>query len=224
MTSTCLEITRAQRREILSACTLPRLNTEQVVLVGILDQHIHNVTGLKPLGIAQVDLSVDLWCICLRPASSAAFPVRHVYNDRQGAAYFCLQLCRADRSGFFHDTLIALFLYLFRHCVGQGVGCGALYRFEAEGADTIKLRFIKPIEQILEIRLSLARKADNEAGTDRNVRANLTPTTNAFQHLGLIGGALHGLEHGGRRMLEGNVEIGVMSPSAISGTTSFTCG
>src|SRR4028118_1275382 len=39
-------------------------------------------------------------------------------------------------------------------------------RPEAEGADAVELRFVEPVEEILEIRLRLAGEADDEGGSD----------------------------------------------------------
>ena len=43
------------------------------------------------------------------------------------------------------------------------IGRSASDRFKLETADSVKLGLIQPVEQILEIRLALARKADHEA-------------------------------------------------------------
>ena len=45
---------------------------EKVVLVGVLDLHRDDVTGMEPAGIAQVDFAVDLGRIGLRAAGRAA--------------------------------------------------------------------------------------------------------------------------------------------------------
>src|SRR3546814_1141922 len=78
--------------------------------------------------------------------------VCRVDNHGQRTANFCLKLGGADRGRFFHDSLIALFLDFFGNRVGQGICRCALDRFEAEGSNAVELRFIQPIEKILEIR------------------------------------------------------------------------
>src|SRR3546814_9963892 len=82
-----------------------------------------------------------------------------------------------------------------------------LDRFEAEGSNAVELRFIQPIEKILEIRLCPAREDDDKAGTDSNVRTYFAPVPNPLQHFRFIGRAFHGLQDSGGGMLEWNVQI-----------------
>src|SRR3546814_9417959 len=66
--------------------------------------------------------------------------------------------------------------------------------------------------KILEIRLCLAREADDKAGTDRNVRTYFAPVPNPLQHFRFIGRAFHGLQDRGGGMLEWNVQIRCNQP------------
>ena len=79
------------------------------------------------------------------------------------------------RGGQLHQAGVALFLHLLGHRIGQGIGGCALDRLEAEGADAVELRFVQPVQQILEIGLGLAGEADDEGRADRDVRADLAP-------------------------------------------------
>ena len=88
--------------------------------------------------------------------------------------------------------------------IGLGAGDGLVL----EAADTLEARFAQPGQEIFEIVLGLAGEADDEGGADGDVRADLPPGGQAVQHLLLIGRAAHGLEHSGRGVLEGNVEVG----------------
>src|SRR3546814_774509 len=137
-----------------------------------------NVACFQPMRISQVYFAIDFWCVCLLSTGRTALIVCRVDNHGQRTANFCLKLGGADRGRFFHDSLIALFLDFFGNRVGQGICRCALDRFEAEGSNAVELRFIQPIEKILEIRLCLAREADDKAGTDRNVRTYFAPVPN----------------------------------------------
>ena len=79
------------------------------------------------------------------------------------------------RGGLLHDAGVALFLDLFGHRAGQGVGGGALDRLEAEGADAVELGLVEPVEQIFEILLGLAGEADDEGRADGDVGADRAP-------------------------------------------------
>jgi hypothetical protein len=76
----------------------------------------------------------------------------------------------------------------------------------------------------LEIRLGFTGKADDKAGTDRDIGRDAAPVADALKHLGFVGRPLHRLQHRRRGMLERDVEIGRQQPSAINGMTSSTCG
>src|SRR3546814_16717813 len=55
---------------------------------------------------------------------------------------------------------------------------------EAEGADAVELRFVEPVEEILEIGLGFAGEADDEARADRDVGGDGAPVLEALKHLG----------------------------------------
>ena len=62
----------------------------------------------------------------------------------------------------------SLFLHFFRYGVRQCVGQRAGNGFELEAANAIELRLVEPLEQLLEVFVSFARKADNERRPDRD--------------------------------------------------------
>ncbi len=153
--------------------------------------------------VPDVDFAVDFGRIGLGTAGGADVAVlirfaHFVDYHRESAADLGGELGRADRLGFRHQPGVALFLDLFGHRAGQIIGRGARHRLEAERADAVELGFVEPVEQVLEISLGLAGKADDEAGADRDVGADRAPVRQPFEHPRLVGRALHRLEHAGR--------------------------
>lgn len=112
---------------------------EQIVLVGIFYRDFDDIARLQGFGnIAQEDIAVDFGRIgtAARSGADAAIVIGFanlVDNHRQRASDLGGLLGGADRGGLFHDTLIALFLDLFGHGIGQGIGGGAFDGFEPEG-------------------------------------------------------------------------------------------
>src|SRR3546814_9824482 len=123
-------------------------------------------------------------------------------------------VCSSDleRGGFRHDALVAFFLDLFGHLIVEGIGLRAGDGLEAEGADAVELRFVEPVEEILEITLGFAGEADDEARADRDVGGDGAPVLEALKHLGFVRRALHALEDAWARVLAGDVEIGREQP------------
>jgi hypothetical protein len=78
----------------------------------------------------------------------------------------------------------------------------------AAAADPIELGLAQPVEQELEVRIGLAREADDEGRADGEIGADAAPAPDARQGLLLGGRPLHAPEHIGARMLERHVEIG----------------
>src|SRR5690606_39830264 len=77
-----------------------------------------------------------------------------------------------------------------------------------EAAHAVQLGFAQPVEQVLEVLLGLAGETDDEGGADGQLRALLAPLADARQGLVLEGRTLHGLEHLGTGVLEGDVQVG----------------
>src|SRR3546814_5261789 len=75
--------------------------------------------------------------------------------------------------------------------------------------DTTRFR---SVHQVSEISFGLAGEADHEGRAHRDVRANLAPALDPFEHLGLVGGAAHRLQNAAAGVLEGDVEIGEHQP------------
>ena len=97
-----------------------------------------------------------------------------------GADLACQASCR-DCRGLHGSDAAALLLYLVDGG-GEVVGGGARDRLIAEAADAIELRLGEPIEQELEIRLGLAREADDEV--ERMVRSDsIAPARDALQRV-----------------------------------------
>jgi hypothetical protein len=106
----------------------------------------------------------------------------HFVDDhRQRAADLRLSLAALIARGLDHDPGVAFFLDLLGHRIGQGVGRGAFDRLKPECADPVELGFVQPVEQILEIGLGLAGKADDEARADRDVGADRAPAADALR-------------------------------------------
>ena len=85
---------------------------------------------------------------------------------------FSASRSRADLLLRGHEAVPALFLDLFRHGAGQGVGLGALDGFVLEAADAIDAGFLQPVEQQLEVVFGLAGEADDEGRADGEVGAD----------------------------------------------------
>ncbi len=101
---------------------------------------------------------------------------------------------------------------LLLHLLGDGarevVGLGAGDGLVLEAANAVELRLAQPIEKEREILLGLAGEADDERRADGEIGADLAPIGNALGRLFLMGRTAHGLQHGGRGVLERDIEIG----------------
>ena len=74
--SGCCSQLRAAAATAAAPTTFRRRHAEQIVLVGILDQHLDDVALRQMAGVAQMDLAVDLRRVGLRAAGGAAFARR----------------------------------------------------------------------------------------------------------------------------------------------------
>ena len=153
-----------------------------------------------------MDLAVDLGGVGLRAAGGAVTLDRvdqHVdrRSDLGG------ELVGRDPRSQLHDSGVALFFDLLRHRVWKRVGGGTFDRLEAEGANAVELRLGKPVEEVLEILLGLARESDHERRADRDVGNLGAPLGQPLEHLGLVGRALHRAQYLRAGMLERNVEV-----------------
>ena len=101
----------------------------------------------------------------------------------------------------------ALFLHRIRHRRGQRVGAGAGNRLVAEAADAIELGLAQPLEQKFELGIGFAGEADDERRANGQIRTDFAPAGDALQGFFLRGGTLHAFENGGRRVLEGHIEV-----------------
>ena len=107
-----------------------------------------------------------------------------------------------------HEAVPAVFFHFVWHMAGQIARLCALDVFVPETTDTRQLGLLQPIQHELEISLGLAGEADNESGADREIGTHFAPAQNALQRLFLVCRTPHRLQHSGRGVLEGNVQIG----------------
>src|SRR5207244_3030729 len=94
-----------------------------------------------------------------------------------------------------HEAVPARFLDVIRNRRGELVGGGALDRLVAEAADAIELGLVKPVEERVEVGISLARKADDESRADGELGTDRAPAPDALERLFLRGRPFHPLEH-----------------------------
>ncbi|MNC21686.1 hypothetical protein D3C75_696700 [compost metagenome] len=106
-----------------------------------------------------------------------------------------------------HEAVPALFFYFFWHRIGQFVGGRTFYRAELEATNTIQTRFFQEVEQHLEVFFGFAWEAHNEGGTQRQIRADLTPLLNALQLAINTAWTLHQFQNAWAGMLQWDIQI-----------------
>ena len=87
------------------------------------------------------------------------------------------------RRRFLHEAREPLFLDFRRHVRRHVVRGGAFDRRILERAHAIELRLVQPGQQLFELGLGLAGKADDESAANREIRADLAPRLDASQRL-----------------------------------------
>jgi hypothetical protein len=132
----------------------------------------------------------------------AIFFVNLVHQHRHLATDFFLQTRRGNLGGQLHETLVTLLLHLFRHRVGNLVGFRAFHRRVRETTDAIEIGLFQPVEQLLELRFGFTREADNERGTNGEIRTNLAPFFDTRQRVLGMRRTLHARQHRGTAVLE----------------------
>src|SRR6202042_2139303 len=76
-----------------------------------------------------------------------------------------------------------------------------------EAADPVELRLVHPVEQLFELGLRLARKADDERAANDEIRAFRAPRFYPRESVYRVRGPAHPLQHRRTSMLERNVEV-----------------
>ena len=71
----------------------------------------------------------------------------------------------------------------------------ALGNLEAARERFERARRLRPPPQQVDVGFGLARKADDEGGADRKLRADVAPAADAIERLLLVSGPAHGLQH-----------------------------
>ncbi len=110
--------------------------------------------------------------------------------------------------GFFHEAVPAVLFDLGADVVGQGVGPCPCDVLVLEAADAVELRFIQPVEQVLEFFFGFTRIADDEGGAQGNVGADGPPCADFVEGFGPSGGPCHAFQDVWVRVLERDVEVG----------------
>ena len=132
----------------------------------MLDLHRRDLAHAERTAACYVHRTVDLGRVALAAAlgnSRADF----IDDDLLARTNLGLQPLRRNRLLALHEAMPALLFHLVRHSGCEIVRHSARDRLVFEAADAIELRLTEPVEQQLEIRIGLARKANNECGADR---------------------------------------------------------
>src|ERR1700741_1671891 len=146
------------------------------------------------------------------PISGASASLRAVASPSAPAATAGGEPRGAARPGPLHEAAVALLLHRRRDVTRERVGGRALHRRVLEAADTVEPGLLQPREQLLELLLGLARKADDEGAAQRQLRALGAPLCDAPQRVLGVRRAAHALEDLGTAVLERYVEIGQHAP------------
>ena len=109
--------------------------------------------------------------------------------------------------------------------VGQGVGPCPCDVFVLEATDAVELRFVQPIEQVLEFRLGLTRVADDEGRAQGDVGADVAPCGDFVERFGAAAGRAMRFRTSGWRAGTGcRGRAAADDGSAMSGIRSRTWG
>ena len=164
---------------LIKAYTIDRKCRLQVVSAGGGDPHLGAVSDLQLRPPAmRTTPSISGASALVRAIGIAVDPV----DQHPHAARPWRQPLRADFGRELHESRAALALHLRRHRrLAQRIGGGALDRRILEAADPIERRRAQPVEQLGEIGLGFARKADDEGAADREVRHLRAPGGDALR-------------------------------------------
>ena len=123
---------------------------------------VHDAVDLRRVGAGARDRA------CLSSTSSTSTVdgrCRPCACSRCALILSCTAMKRARRSSFTSSGTGS----------GSALAVGAFDRRIGEAADAVELRLLEEREQLLELGLGLAGKADDERAADREVRADLAP-------------------------------------------------
>src|SRR6185437_7894382 len=130
--------------------------------------------GLQALATRDAHDAIDLWRIRFA-ASDCNTVVNGVDEHTHASAHLGFQAFRADFRGALHETDPALFLHFLGDMSRERIGAGALDGRVLEAADTVELRLVHPVEQLLELRFGLAGEPDDESTADHQVGTGPAP-------------------------------------------------
>ena len=151
-----------------AAVTMTRAKLPTARLAGVRDPH--DAVDLGRVGRAARD----------RASPSSSWPSTSTVSCRPTRARSRRALI-ARLHG--HEARAPLLLHRLGHRVGQRVGRGAVDRRIREAADAVELRCLEEREQLVELALGLAGKADDERAADREVGARRAPGPDARQRV-----------------------------------------
>ena len=159
--------------------------------------------------------SLPAFTIRTTPSISGASPslramawcLRRIHQHRSALTDTRGEALRADRARALHEARIALVLDLRRNVIGERVGGRALDRGVLEAADAVELRRVEPVQQLLELRLGFAGKADDERTAQDELRALAPPGRDAIQRVHRVRRPAHALQHRRAAVLERDVEV-----------------
>ena len=166
------------------------------------------MTGLQTHALAVLDLhqTVDFGSIGFR-ACDGQLAIQGIDQHLLHAADLALQLLGTDIRLQLHETRQTLLLDFFRNGIRQGIGGGAVHRRIGEGANPVELGLVDETQQLLEIVLGLAGKADDEGASDGQVRADIAPFLDALEILVDRARTFHQFQNARTGVLERDVQI-----------------
>ncbi len=164
----------------------------EIIGVGAVDLHRHDVAGAQRATRGNMHCSVDLRGV--RLAASARGPSRRRRARPPELAAACRSCARAAARSSPAARSMKRFQRLSltsarRRRAARSLAARAADRLVLEGAGAVDLGLLQPIEQKFEILLRLAGKTDDESRAQGEIRADRAPRFDALQRLFLIAGA-----------------------------------
>ena len=108
----------------------------------------------------------------------------------------------------FHESIAPLHLDRFGQVIGKPLGGRAGLQRIREDADALKLLGPGERQQLLELRIALAREADDERGAQRQPRDARAQIAEQFFRLSTVHLALHAAQHAIVDVLQRQVQVG----------------
>ena len=107
-----------------------------------------------------------------------------------------------------HEAFPPFLLHFVWHGIRQVVGAGAFHRRILETAYAVQLRFGHPVQQVLEVFFRFTRKADDEGGSQREIRTGFAPLVDAGERTVFKCRALHRAQDARAGVLERDIQVG----------------